>query len=168
MGASGEHDLLAQGLSFTDVRKFGIPVLQGLEDVAVFRRVELRHEAARVVLGPVVAEDETRLHAVCLELFEKDGVRFGSVDAHAHADDAALDLIFDRGVAFLEHVFEIAQARRLPRFGGDLFGMSFADVGGADPLHVFEDAVDGLLDALRGGARDVMRGLERLEVETVR
>ena len=46
--------------------------------------------------------------------------------------------------------------------------MSFADVGGADPLHVFEDAVDGLLNALRGGARDVMGRLERLEVETVR
>ena len=86
MGAADEHDLLAQVPALAAARQVRVLVQDLLEGRLARLGVDVGHEAARVVLGPVVAEDEARLDAVRLELVENNGIRRGAVHTHPRAD----------------------------------------------------------------------------------
>ena len=95
VGAPGEHDLVAQALALALRGEGRIVLLEHVERVAALVGVDVGHHTARVVRRPVVSVDEARLHAVRLDLFEEDVVRFGPIDAHSRAEKALLDLVLD-------------------------------------------------------------------------
>ena len=91
-------------------------VRDGVVEVAlVLRRPHVRHEAARIVDGPVLAHDESRFDAVRFEAVQEDGVLAALAYPHSRAKRAALDAVLDGCRPLLEDGFhrKAAQARRL-------------------------------------------------------
>ena len=116
MGATRQHDLFTQRFAFAFLRQFGILLLKYSESLLALVRIDIRHEAARIVQRPVIAEDEARLHAVRLDFLKQDGVRFASIDAHARAKRAFLDAVLNRGRASFKDGLEIPKSRRFIGF----------------------------------------------------
>ena len=110
MGASRHQNLLPQRLALALGRQrggFSLKLLKGRE---ALRRVGVRHVAVGVILGPVVAVNEAGFDAIGLELLKQDGMGGRAVDAHAGAQFALLDLVFDGGGALFEDGLEVAEA----------------------------------------------------------
>ncbi len=166
--ASGEHYLFAERLALALPGEGGILRLEIFKCGTALVGVDVSHKSARVVRRPVVAVDEARLHAVRLELLEKDGVRVGPVDAHSRADQALLDLVLDGGRARLENRVEVPEARRLLCARGSLDGLARTKrVLVKACVTLLTELVDRRADTARGGGRQVLGSTARRKVDVL-